>query len=65
MRADDPTMLQSGITSAEAMAWRDARGQAMAAPDWAAIESQLLDAHRLLEAAVAKAPKSPGRCRGF
>jgi hypothetical protein len=47
------------------MAWRDARGQAMAAPDWAAIESQLLDAHRLLEAAVAKAQKSPGRCRGF
>ena len=51
--ARDPVMLQSGITRAEAMAYRDARGQAMTDADWTAIEDQLLRAYQLLKTAVA------------
>jgi hypothetical protein len=49
---DDPTMLQSGIGCAEAMAFRDARGGAMTEADWSAIEGQLLRAYQLLKAGV-------------
>jgi hypothetical protein len=48
-----PRCCNPATISAEAMAYRDARRQAMAAQDWAAIESQLLQAYRLLKAAVA------------
>jgi len=51
--ARNPVMLQSGITRAEAMAYRDARGQAMTDADWTAIEDQLLRAYQLLKTPVA------------
>jgi len=54
-RADDPAMVKSGIGRAQAMAYRDARGQAMAAQDWSEIERQLLRAYQELKAAVAGA----------
>ena len=49
---DDPTMRLSGIGRAEAMAFRDARGEAMTEADWSEIEAQLLRSYQLLEAAV-------------
>jgi hypothetical protein len=49
---DDPSMLASGIARAEAMAYRDARREAMAQRDWAEIEGQLLQAYRLLKAGI-------------
>jgi hypothetical protein len=49
---DDPTMLESGIVRAEAMAYRDARGGAMPEADWSEIEMRLLRAYRLLKASV-------------
>jgi hypothetical protein len=52
-RADDPSLLVSGIGRAEAMAYRDARGQAMTDPDWSEIECRLRRAYRSLKAAVA------------
>jgi len=39
--ADDPSLLISGIGRAEAMAYRDARGQAMTDLDWSEIECRL------------------------
>jgi hypothetical protein len=51
--ADDPSLLTSGIGRAEAMAYRDARGQAMTDPDWSEIECRLRRAYRSLKAAVA------------
>ena len=51
--ADDRSLLISGIGRAEAMAYRDARGQAMTDPDWSEIECRLLRAYRSLKAAVA------------
>ena len=45
--ADDPSLLISGIGRAEAMAYRDTRGQAMTDADWSEIE------YRSLKAAVA------------
>jgi hypothetical protein len=51
--ARNPVMLQSGITRAEAMAYRDARGQAMTDANWTTIEDQLLRAYQLLKTAVA------------
>jgi hypothetical protein len=51
---DDPTMLESGLARAEAIAYRDARGKSMTGPDWADIEEQLLRAYGLLKASVAK-----------
>jgi hypothetical protein len=51
---DDPTMLQSGIERAEAMAYRDARNCAMTEADWSNIETQLLRAYRPLKTSVAK-----------
>jgi hypothetical protein len=52
-RPDDPSLLISGIGRAEAMAYRDARGQAMTDPDWSDIERRLRRAYRSLKAAVA------------
>jgi hypothetical protein len=51
--ADDPSLLISGIGRAEAMAYSDARGQAMTDPDWSEIECRLRRAYRSLKAAVA------------
>ena len=51
--ADDPSLLISGIGRAEAMAYRDARGQAMTDPDWSEIDCRLRRAYRSLKAAVA------------
>lgn len=50
---DGPSLLISGIGRAEAMAYRDARGQAMSDPDWSEIECRLRRAYRSLKAAVA------------
>ena len=50
--ADHPSLLISGIGRAEAMAYRDARGQAMTDPDWSEIECRLRRAYRSLQAAV-------------
>jgi len=50
--ADDPAMLQSGILRAEAMAFRDARGQGITESDWREIEGRLLRAYELLKAAI-------------
>ena len=55
-RADDPSLLVSGIGRAEAMAYRDARWQAMTDPDWSEVESRLRRVYRVLKAAVAAAP---------
>src|SRR5436309_2304958 len=49
--ADDPSLLISGIGRAEAMAYRDARGQAMTDLDWSEIECHG-GAYRSLKAAV-------------
>src|SRR5437867_2421709 len=49
--ADDPSLLISGIGRAEAMAYRDARGQAMTNLDWSEIECRG-GAYRSLKAAV-------------
>ena len=49
--ADDPSLLISGIGRAEAMAYRDARGQAMTDLDWSEIECRG-GAYRSLKAAV-------------
>jgi len=51
-RPDDPVIVQSGIGRAEAMAYRDAKRQAMAEQDWLVIEGQLLRAYQQLKAAV-------------
>lgn len=51
-RADAQSLLISGIGRAEAMAYRDARGQAMTDPDWSEIERRLQRAYRSLKAAV-------------
>jgi len=53
-RLDDPSLLIWGIGRAEAMAYRDARGQAMTDPDWSEIECRLRRAYRSLKAAVAR-----------
>ena len=49
---DDPSMRLSGIGRAEAMAFRDARGERMTEADWSEIAAQLLRSYQLLEAAV-------------
>ena len=50
---DEPSLLISGIGRAEAMAYRDARGQAMTDRDWSEIECRLRRAYESLKAAVA------------
>ena len=52
-RVDDPSLLTSGIGRAEAMAYRDALGQAMTDTDWSEIECRLRRAYWSLKAAVA------------
>ena len=49
---DDPSLLISGIGRAEAMAYRDARGQAMTDQDWSEIECRLRRAYQSLKAVV-------------
>jgi len=51
-RKDDPALLAFGIGRAEAMAYRDARGQAITPQDWTIIEMQLRGAYEQLRAAV-------------
>jgi hypothetical protein len=50
--ADEPSLLVSGIGRAEAMAFRDARGQAMTDADWSEIERRLRRAYQSLKAVV-------------
>jgi len=52
--ADDADITQFGIGRAEAMAYRDARGEAITEADWIAIETQLAGAYRSLKASVAR-----------
>ncbi len=52
MRQDEPALRAFGIGRAEAMAYRDAHGQAISEKDWSAIETQLRDAYRLLKGAI-------------
>jgi hypothetical protein len=49
---DAPSLVISGIGRAEAMAYRDARGQVMTDQDWSEIERRLRRAYQSLEAAV-------------
>ena len=51
---DDPALLAFGIGRAEAMAYRDAQGQAITEQDWANIETQLRGAYEQLKAGVAR-----------
>ncbi|WFU13795.1 hypothetical protein [Bradyrhizobium sp. CB3481] len=44
-RPDEPSLLISGIGRAEAMAYRDACGQAMTDQDWSEIECRLRRAY--------------------
>jgi hypothetical protein len=50
---DDSALLTFGIGRSEAMAYRDARGQAITEQDWMNIETQLLGAYRQLKIGVA------------
>jgi len=50
---DDPALLTFGIGRSEAMAYRDARGQAITEQDWINIEKQLVGAYRQLKTGVA------------
>jgi hypothetical protein len=52
--ADDPGIRQFGVARAEAMAFRDARGEAIIDADWARIESRLGEAYRSLKASVGR-----------
>ena len=52
--ADDAGITQFGIARAEAMAFRDARGEMITAADWGQIESRLGEAHRSLKASVSR-----------
>ena len=50
---NEASLVISGIGRAEAMAYRDARGQAMTDHDWSEIECRLRRAYQSLKAAVA------------
>ncbi|MGY8705193.1 hypothetical protein RAD16_05550 [Bradyrhizobium sp. 18BD] len=50
---DHAGIRQFGLARAEAMAYRDARGEEITDADWAAIETQLAGAYRTLRASVA------------
>lgn len=52
VRADDPGIRQFGIARAEAMAFRDARGDGIEQADWVAIEARLGEAYRSLKAGI-------------
>jgi hypothetical protein len=49
---DEPALRAFGIGRAEAMAYRDAHGQAITERDWSAIEKQLRDAYQELKAEI-------------
>lgn len=52
--ADDEGIRQFGIVRAEAMAYRDGRGEGITEADWAAIETRLAGAYRSLKSSVAR-----------
>jgi hypothetical protein len=52
--ADDTGIRQFGIARAEAMAFRDARGEAITDADWMRIENQLGEAYRTLKASIGR-----------
>lgn len=52
--ADDPGIRQFGIARAEAMAFRDGRGETMTDADWTQIERRLAEAYRSLKASVTR-----------
>jgi hypothetical protein len=54
--ADDPSLLAAGIGRAEAMAYRDAIGEAITDADWSEIECRLRRAYWSLKAAVTAGP---------
>jgi hypothetical protein len=54
--ADNPNIVQFGIGRAEAMAYRDARGEGITEKDWTTIERQLKAAYQRLKAGVASQP---------
>jgi hypothetical protein len=49
---DEPALRAFGIGRAEAMAYRDARGQAIAEEDWLRIEMELRDAYHQLKRGI-------------
>ncbi|MBR0849940.1 hypothetical protein JQ543_19460 [Bradyrhizobium diazoefficiens] len=51
---DDTGIRQFGVARAAAMAFRDARGHAITAADWARIEDRLGEAYRALKASVGR-----------
>ncbi|WP_426609053.1 hypothetical protein [Bradyrhizobium sp. McL0616] len=51
---DEAGIKQFGIVRAEAMAFRDARAEAITEADWIRIESQLAEAYRSLKASAAR-----------
>ncbi|WP_334493432.1 hypothetical protein [Bradyrhizobium sp. AZCC 1614] len=72
-RPDDPSLGMSGIGRAGAMAYRDARGQAMTDQDWSELECRLRRTYRSLKAAgareltrmiVKRRPRAPVACLG-
>jgi hypothetical protein len=52
---DGADMRRSGVVRAQAMAYRDAKGEAITAGDWASIEDQLRTAYSLLKKALSSA----------
>ena len=52
--ADDAGVRQFGVARAEAMAFRDARGEAITEADWARIENRLGEAYRSLKASIGR-----------
>jgi hypothetical protein len=52
---DDADMRRSGILRAQAMAYRDAKGEAITAADWESIEDRLRTAYSLLKKALSTA----------
>jgi hypothetical protein len=52
--ADDTGIRGFGVARAEAMAYRDARGEGITEADWVAIETRLAGAYRSLKASVAR-----------
>ncbi len=51
-RQGDPALLAFGIGRAEAMSYRDARGQTITEQDWLKIEAQLRDAYQQLKMGI-------------
>ncbi|MCG2666005.1 hypothetical protein ACFPFP_03565 [Bradyrhizobium sp. GCM10023182] len=52
--ADDAGIRQFGIVRAEAMAFRDAKAEAITEADWATVETKLAGAYQSLKASVAR-----------